>query len=519
MKFLIYSSILMLLLLAVCPAFAQTYIINEDFEKYDTGSLPGAPWVTRFSGVSALVSEDVAVSGIKSFKLASKPSWARVESVPLNVINDYMVYTGWVNVNQTDQGGGIGFGFTESSNTYRLRDGVVFGNEGNIHFGGYNLQSYEAHKWYKVMVYCDFVKNLGKVWIDDVLMAEDVALSTRDELQDFTIMGYNFSAEGPGILYFDDVSLYTPEFKIEFITDIPNDQGRQVRLNWMAHTFDTHPVDELLITEYTIWRMIDKELGIHKTNMDGDWDFITTVPAVQDSLYNVIVPTLADSNENGMYMSVFVVRAHTANIQEHWATNADSGYSIDNLSPEKVGGLLADVINNTDIQLDWDESTDADFSHYNIYRGEEPGFLPENLLASTTLPSYLDENVEQKTWYYKISAVDFNGNEGPFSDEVSVLVTRLQQLEAVVKVFDLKQNYPNPFNPLTIIRYQLPKAAQVKITIFNTRGQKLSMLVSEQQNPGYHQVTWDASGYASGIYYYTIQAGDYVKTRKMLLVH
>ena len=73
--------------------------------------------------------------------------------------------------------------------------------------------------------------------------------------------------------------------------------------------------------------------------------------------------------------------------------------------------------------------------------------------------------------------------------------------------FSLHQNYPNPFNPKTIINYELQITNDINLSIYNVRGQKVATLVSEKQIVGYHQVEWDASGFANGIYYYELKAG------------
>ncbi|MQY80474.1 MAG: T9SS type A sorting domain-containing protein [Bacteroidetes bacterium] len=84
--------------------------------------------------------------------------------------------------------------------------------------------------------------------------------------------------------------------------------------------------------------------------------------------------------------------------------------------------------------------------------------------------------------------------------------------------FSLYQNYPNPFNPVTVISYQLPGVSEVELSIYNLMGQKAAALVSEKQNGGSHQVEWDTSGFASGIYYYKIKDGKFVDVRKMILI-
>jgi hypothetical protein len=90
--------------------------------------------------------------------------------------------------------------------------------------------------------------------------------------------------------------------------------------------------------------------------------------------------------------------------------------------------------------------------------------------------------------------------------------------EALPTEFALNQNYPNPFNPTTTIGFELPKAAQVKLSIFNVLGQEVDVLVDRQMTAGRQTVEWDAANYASGLYFYRIQAGDFSETKKMLML-
>src|SRR5690606_29626756 len=86
------------------------------------------------------------------------------------------------------------------------------------------------------------------------------------------------------------------------------------------------------------------------------------------------------------------------------------------------------------------------------------------------------------------------------------------------KTFGLEQNYPNPFNPATTIKFSLPEASEVRLEVFNMVGQKVATLVSQQMQPGYHEVNFDARHLASGTYFYRIQAADFVRTLKMVLI-
>jgi polyhydroxybutyrate depolymerase len=86
------------------------------------------------------------------------------------------------------------------------------------------------------------------------------------------------------------------------------------------------------------------------------------------------------------------------------------------------------------------------------------------------------------------------------------------------EIFALYQNHPNPFNPTTAIGYQLSAVSDVELSIYNLTGQKVATLVSERKNAGHHKIEWDASGFASGVYYYRLEAGEFVDVKKMILL-
>jgi len=92
------------------------------------------------------------------------------------------------------------------------------------------------------------------------------------------------------------------------------------------------------------------------------------------------------------------------------------------------------------------------------------------------------------------------------------------KLTALPKTFSLGQNYPNPFNPTTKIRFGLPSASNVELTIYNLLGQKVKTLVSGQLPAGFHDIEVDASQWSSGVYLYKLEAGAFVSSRKMLLI-
>lgn len=84
--------------------------------------------------------------------------------------------------------------------------------------------------------------------------------------------------------------------------------------------------------------------------------------------------------------------------------------------------------------------------------------------------------------------------------------------------YELQQNFPNPFNPITNIRFAIPENAKVELTIYNLMGQEVAKLVDRNMNVGWHNVTWNASQLASGIYFYKIETANFEQARKMILV-
>ena len=86
------------------------------------------------------------------------------------------------------------------------------------------------------------------------------------------------------------------------------------------------------------------------------------------------------------------------------------------------------------------------------------------------------------------------------------------------KSISLEQNYPNPFNPTTRIRYSLPQRSHVSLTVFNTLGQQVASLVNETEDAGYHDVRFDGSPLASGVYFYRLKAGQFVATKRLVFV-
>ena len=138
-------------------------------------------------------------------------------------------------------------------------------------------------------------------------------------------------------------------------------------------------------------------------------------------------------------------------------------------------------------------------------------FVNGNGKIATLTFKRLEEGKSTLTMEYLLK----NDSNQPQYDSQELRVDTSPQ---VPKDYVLYQNYPNPFNPITTIKYGLPKSSKVTMKVFNIIGREVATLVNENQLAGYHQTSWDPSGYSSGIYFYQIQAGEFQKIRKMILL-
>ncbi len=97
-------------------------------------------------------------------------------------------------------------------------------------------------------------------------------------------------------------------------------------------------------------------------------------------------------------------------------------------------------------------------------------------------------------------------------------ITAVNDVSNLPNKFELSQNYPNPFNPSTVISYNIPKAANVTLKVYDVLGREVATLVNQFQNANSYKVRFNASSLSSGVYLYKIEAGNFIMTKKMLLL-
>jgi hypothetical protein len=324
---------------------------------------------------------------------------------------------------------------------------------------------------------------------------------------------------------------------VKSVADIANDQGRQARLTWTRSNSDFVGASPQ-ITEYAIYRRIESglaPLGVaaatgHRTGdaeiaaaLAEGWDYVATAPAEAEDFYSMVVPTLADSTiAGGQHWSAFRVRARTATPGVYYDSYPDSGYSTDNLAPNVPSGLLVSYQIGSGSHLAWDDPVDGDFRYFKIYRSTNSGFIPgpANLLHSTTATAWTDASFSGGTAYYKLSAVDFSGNESGTASTTTT--TGIGDPPALLR-FALHAAMPNPFGLSTTIRYDVPAlGGAVRLSIHDVGGRLVRSLVDDVEAPGAKSITWDGRDRSgrmlpAGIYLVRMQAADFVQMRKLVL--
>jgi hypothetical protein len=113
-------------------------------------------------------------------------------------------------------------------------------------------------------------------------------------------------------------------------------------------------------------------------------------------------------------------------------------------------------------------------------------------------------------WDIYAQNIDHSGNLGT--------ITFVEEYNKPPYSFNLDQNYPNPFNPTTSIRFSLPSERFISLTVYDVLGSEIAILVNEDKPAGDYEVEFDGNGLSSGIYFYQLKAGNFIQTKKMILL-
>ncbi|NNG27665.1 MAG: T9SS type A sorting domain-containing protein, partial [Ignavibacteriaceae bacterium] len=117
-----------------------------------------------------------------------------------------------------------------------------------------------------------------------------------------------------------------------------------------------------------------------------------------------------------------------------------------------------------------------------------------------------------------VGSVGMKNIQGLAFEETGVTSVEDDENGTIPTDFSLKQNYPNPFNPTTIISFSIPQSSNVIIKVFDLLGNEIAKLVNEEKLAGSYEVEFNVSGLPSGVYFYQLEAGSFIETKKMILL-
>ncbi|WKZ71248.1 MAG: T9SS type A sorting domain-containing protein [Melioribacteraceae bacterium] len=183
-----------------------------------------------------------------------------------------------------------------------------------------------------------------------------------------------------------------------------------------------------------------------------------------------------------------------------------------------------------EISLFWETATEVNNFGFDVERGTlntdstkewyKLGFV-EGAGTSNSPKSYefIDSYLpDELTVWYRLKQID-NDGKYTYTKSIEVDLSPITSVEEFLPTqYSISQNYPNPFNPSTVIRYTIPEDSRVKLEIYNSIGQKVRTIIDNQIQAGYHEVKLNANDFSSGVYFFRIQAGSFIETKKMLLI-
>jgi hypothetical protein len=193
----------------------------------------------------------------------------------------------------------------------------------------------------------------------------------------------------------------------------------------------------------------------------------------------------------------------------------------------QLAWLKASCASSVVVTLDWETVSEIDNYGFEVQESKDPAgpfvtvpnsFVPGH--GTTTQRhtySFTFQREDPDQQWLRLKQTDLDGT---LHYSESVLPEALDNVASglVPKQFSLDQNYPNPFNPTTTIRYGIPRRSHVVLTVHNALGQKVAELVNGEIDAGYHEVGFDGRNLSSGVYFYRLQSGSFVESRKFLLL-
>ncbi len=235
---------------------------------------------------------------------------------------------------------------------------------------------------------------------------------------------------------------------------------------------------------------------------------------VNNDSIRILIHIKSTSNERFEYKaSQYFIKIDTSQFSPLSATvTGNFSYSNSTVLPSGIIGMFAQVPNNETIIIP-DSGNGTQIAKI-IIRGKHRG--PG---SSQQLATWRNGPINPFTKIFAIVdsvPVDITTPQTHFFENIAVGIGG-EEITSL-NTYTLSQNYPNPFNPNTIISFTLPQREAVKLKVFDINGRTIVTLLNEIRNAGEHTITFNASDVASGAYFFQIKAGDFIATKKMLLI-
>ncbi len=242
------------------------------------------------------------------------------------------------------------------------------------------------------------------------------------------------------------------------------------------------------------------------SNSDGEWSLVGGAASANSSTgvvtFNNITQfsqfvLIEDESALPVELSSFTASAEDNKVTLKWKTETEVdnyGFEIERSRKSEIRSQNSEIRN-----VEWEKVGFVEGAG-NSNSPKEYSFIDD-----------LNHNLNLTRLTYRLKQIDTDGSF-KYSDEVEV------DVKLIPTEFALAQNYPNPFNPVTVISWQLPVSSKVMLKIYDILGNEVSILVNEEQAAGNYEVKFDGSNLSSGIYYYRIQAANFVNTRKLILL-
>lgn len=188
-------------------------------------------------------------------------------------------------------------------------------------------------------------------------------------------------------------------------------------------------------------------------------------------------------------------------------------------APAAPSNLAATPINQTSIEVTWTDNSDNEEGFLIQRKLTVGGTWADLTTVGANVISFLDGSLVTGNEYcYRVRSFNTAGNSAYSAEDCAVPTSIEEITSGIPSEFGLFNNYPNPFNPATTIYYAVPEVSYIQIKVYDALGSEVVTILADTKEAGYHYVKFDATNLQSGIYFYQLQAGSFVDTKKMILM-